>query len=155
MDITFGNVSAVEYVALDHVHPADPLLQQKWEAAVAAGKVTGDPVLDENNEVVSYTDPADDMKAARLSAVKTMLYLSGCQETSVSAPDQLELLLGNIKAVMAWHLAPGTNPAWVEAADPAVASLLAGMFSCPVGRPEGWEVGAPVPAAAPVEEGGE
>lgn len=157
MNITFGNVTAVEFVAMDPVRSADPLLQQKWEAAVAAGKVTGDLVPE--SDPVEYTDPADDMKAARLSAVKTMLTLPGCQETSVNAPDQLEVVLGSIRSVLAWHFAPGTGPVWVECEEPAVATLLGQMFSCPVGRPEGWVLGAPLPAQAPVsetvEEGGE
>lgn len=142
MHVILGNISAVEFKALNVVEADDPDLDAKVTRAVAAGLMSA-KVDGEDGEDQSVADNAT--LAARLSAVKTQLTLPHCQETVIDWPhDDVDEWMTMLKTIVPGHFAPGTGPVWVESDDDFLAQSIARKFSCPVGRPDDWEQGAQV-----------
>jgi len=69
--------------------------------------------------------------------------IPGNQVTTVTVPDSWDLgdiLRGITHPDGVWAAHSQDNaPAWVEADDETLATLLAAQYKCSVGRPKGWD----------------
>lgn len=126
--IILGSQSSVEAYR-ETVAADDPGLAAKWADALSRGVVSGDD------------DPADDIKAARLSAINQRRDLPGKRECFINASSDPLTALQEITGsggVVDNHFAVGTGPVWVEGDHDALVSLIASKYGCPVGRPNDW-----------------
>lgn len=112
------------------------IVDSEWTAGNIATALDPDP--DALSERAS-----DDVILGRLQSLKVAKTLTGNQITLIAIPwhNDLDVVMKELAPHLPYHLAGGTDAAWVESSDPLLAQTLARKFNCPVGRPDGWEVG--------------